>query len=52
MSGKPKPDQPTQKTPKGLEIPVPTKKEVEEALDKMAHSPQPPPLIRARRPKK
>ena len=43
-------DQPKQKTPKGLEIPVPTRKEVEEALDKLAHSPKP--LIRRRRPKK
>ena len=43
-------DQPTQKTPKGLEIPVPTRKEVDEALDKLAHSPAP--LIRRRRPKK
>jgi len=43
-------DQPKQETPKGLEIPVPTRKEVEEALNKMAHSP--PPLITRRRPKK
>jgi hypothetical protein len=44
-------DQPKQKTDKGLEIPVPTKKEVEDALDKLAKSP-PPPLVRTRRPKK
>ena len=43
-------DQPKQKTPKGLEIPVPTRKEVEEALDKMAKSKKP--SITHRRPKK
>jgi hypothetical protein len=43
-------DQPKQKTPKGLEIPIPTRKEVEEALDKMAKSKQP--STPARRPKK
>lgn len=43
-------DQPKQKTKKGLEIPVPTRKEVEEALDKMAKSKQP--SVPTRRPKK
>ena len=44
-------DQPTQKTPKGLEIPIPTKREVDDALEKMAKSPAP--LIRrTRSPKK
>ena len=43
-------DQPKQTTPKGLEIPVPTRKEVEDALEKLAHSPKP--SIPRRRPKK
>jgi hypothetical protein len=43
-------DQPKQKTSKGLEIPVPTRKQVEEALDKMAKSKQP--STPTRRPKK
>jgi hypothetical protein len=43
-------DQPKQKTPKGLEIPVPTRKEVEEALHKMAKSKKP--SVPTRRPKK
>jgi hypothetical protein len=47
--GDQKPDQ-TQKTEKGLEIPVPTRKQVDDALDKMAHSKQP--SVPTRRPKK
>ena len=43
-------DQPKQKTLKGLEIPVPTRKQVEDALDKMAKSKQP--SVPRRRPKK
>lgn len=46
MSGKNQPDQLTQKTPKGLEIPVPTKREVDDALAKMAKAPAPPPSVR------
>jgi hypothetical protein len=42
---------PTQKTPKGLEIPVPARKEVDDALDKMAKS-KPPLIERTRSPKK
>jgi len=44
------PDQPKQNTPKGLEIPVPTRKEVDDALDRMAKSKKP--SIPRRRPKK
>jgi hypothetical protein len=40
----------TQKTAKGLEIPVPTRQEVEDALDRMAKSKKP--SILPRRPKK
>ena len=44
------PDQPKQKTKKGLEIPVPTRKQVENALNKMAKSKLP--SIPRRSPKK
>jgi hypothetical protein len=44
-------DPKTQKTPKGLEIPVPTRKEVDDALEKMAKS-NPPLIRRTRSPKK
>jgi hypothetical protein len=37
----PKPDQPTQKTPKGAEIPVPKRKEFYGNLDKMVKAPPP-----------
>jgi hypothetical protein len=45
-----KPRGPTQKTGRGLEIPVPTRREVEDTLDKMAKSKKP--SILPRRPKK
>jgi hypothetical protein len=35
-------DQPKQKTPKGLEIPVPTRKQVEDDLNKILKKPSPP----------
>ena len=34
-------DEPTQTTPKGYEIPIPTRKDFEDALDKIA-KPKPP----------
>lgn len=37
---KQKPDQPTQKTPQGHEIPVPTRKQVFRDLEKVAKRPQ------------
>ena len=40
----------TQKTPKGHEIPVPTRREIEDALDKMAKPTKP--SVTRRRPKK
>ena len=41
---------PTQKTPKGYEIPVPTRKDFEDALNKVAKAPKP--STPRRRPKK
>ncbi len=40
----------TQKTPKGYTIPVPTRRQVEDALDKMAKPKKP--SVTRRRPKK
>lgn len=50
MSDDAKSDPPKQKTPKGLEIPVPSRKVVNDALSKLANAPKP--LIRRSRPKK
>ena len=47
-----KSDLPKQKTPKGYEIPVPTKGEFEAVLDKVAKAPKPKPSDTRRSPKK
>ncbi|MGD0766400.1 MAG: hypothetical protein ABR978_08890 [Dehalococcoidia bacterium] len=44
-----KKDQPKQKTPKGLEIPIPKHKDVDDAIEKLAKSK---PSLTPRRPKK
>jgi hypothetical protein len=43
-------DGPPQKTPKGLEIPIPKREDVDDALEKLAKSKKPP--SPRRRPKK
>ena len=43
-------DKKTQKTPKGYTIPVPTRRQVEDAMDKMAKPKKP--SVTRRRPKK
>lgn len=43
-------DEPKQKTPKGLEIPIPKRENVEDAIEKLAKSKKP--SLRRRRPKK
>jgi len=42
-------EQPTQKTPKGQEIPIPKRKDVDDAIEKLAKSKPP---LTPRRPKK